>query len=272
MKKVRTIFRNDTYTINKNLLKILFTIGSFKDDILISQKLLSAMLKISPTTLNYRITKLKDKGLITTKNHLTSKGIKAIQYFKHWDKSLSKKLRAHKIQISIKLLKLPDEFFNLKHKILTPFTNQKYKGLKGQILGSQVLFYSSKKLIIKIPDIFGNSNDEIMGGINDCVAQLFQALTLEFKGIVFDSYEICKFDSMHIAILNSIIAESFLLKEKRNFHGENGFCIDGSHGIPELEVEELSNITENIEILVKYEDLVRENKKLTKMLAKYTKK
>lgn len=268
-KEVRTIFRSCTYDIDKKLLEILFTIASFKKHILISQKLLSVMLKASPTTLNYRVRKLKTLDLIKEDNHLSEKGKKAIRYFKHWDKTISKKLRAHKIQISINLLKLPTNFFDIKHKILTPFTNQKYRGLKGQLIGSQVLFYSSKKLIVKLPDVFGNTSEEITGAINDCIQQLFTVLTQEFPGIIFDSYEICKFDSMHVAILNSIIAETFLLKEGRCYHGEGGLCIDGSHGGNELEVEELENITENIEVLIKYEDLVRENKKLTKLLKKY---
>ncbi|MFW6172673.1 MAG: hypothetical protein ACOC5T_02910, partial [Elusimicrobiota bacterium] len=71
--------------------------------------------------------------------------------------------------------------------------------------------------------------------------------------------------------LNSIIAENFLLKEGRCYHGNNGLCIDGSHGVPELECEELENISENIEVLIKYEDLAAENKKIKKKLEKLEK-
>ena len=271
MKKVRSIFRNDTYQLNEIKLKILFTIASKKQDEIINQSNIAKSINKPLTSINYQIKQLRELELIDSKNQLTLKGNKAIQYFKHWDKTLSKKLRAHKIQISVNILKIPSNFFEIKHKILTPFTNRRYKGLKGQLLGSQILFYSSKKLVIKLSDVFGNTNDEIMGAINDCIQQLFTILTIEFPGIVFDSYEICKFDSMHVAILNSIIAETFLLKEGRCFHGTNGFCIDGSHGVPELECEELKNISENIEVLIKYEDLVKENKRLSKLLKKFEK-
>ena len=269
MEKIRTFFRTQPYSLNQDMIKTLLLIGTFKDEVLVSQKLLSTILKVSKTSLNYRITKLVEHGLITKKNKLTDKGQKAIQYFKHWDQTLERKLRAHKIQISVNVTKLPNNFFDVKHKILEPFSNKRYRGLKGQLLGSQILFYSSKKLLIKIPDVFGNSPEEVMSCIHDCIHQVFEVLIQEFPGINFDTYEICKFDSMHVAILNSIIAKTFLLKEGRCFHSSSGLCIDNSHGVPELECEKLDNIAENIELLINYEDLVAENKKLNKLLKQY---
>lgn len=270
-KKVRRIFRSDSTLFTENEMKILFFIGMRKEDPILFQTDIAKALEKPLTSVNYQIQKLRSLGLITKKLELTNKGKKTIQYFKQWDKTLSKKLRAHKIQVRVKISKIPYNFFDIKHKILKPFSNQKYRGLKCQLLGSTVLFYSSRKLVVKIPDIFGNSNEEIMAAIDDCMQQIFTVLSQEFRGIVFDSYEVCKFDSMHVAILNSVIAETFLLKEGRCYHGGGGLCIDGSHGVPELECEELENISENIEVLMKYEDLAAENKRLQKLLQKQKK-
>lgn len=260
-KKTRIFFRNSTYKLNEKKLKILFAVGSKKPWETITQKNFSEMLNEPLTSLNYHFKDLKKVGLIDTNNKLTTKGEQALRYFKHWDKTLSKKLRAHKIQISCDIASLPSDFFKIKHKILSPFTNSKYRGLQGELLGSQILFYSSKKLVLKIPDVFGNKSEELIAGITSYVEDMRFILEEEFSGLKLKNYEICKFNSMHVAVLNSIVAETFLLQEKRTFQGSK-LAIDKSHGVPELECEKICNIFEDIEFLISYDDLVKENKKL----------
>lgn len=236
-------------------MKILFYIACQKEDEIIVQSNIANELKLSKSTLNYHFSNLKAIGLINKNNRLTEEGKRVVQFFNHWDKTLQKKLRAHKIQISINIKHLPSDFFNLKHSSLQPFTNKRYRGLKGQLLGSKVLFYSSNKLVVVLPDIFANTSEEIVGAIEDCIAQIIYVLKQEFKGIILGSYEIYKYTSMHCAIIDSVIAENFLLKKGSCYKSE-GVCIDGSHGKAELEVESLTNIFENTEVLLEYDKLV----------------
>ena len=263
--EVRTIIRIPTYELPEKSLKVLFTIASVEKDFIISQRFIADTIKSPITTVNYQVTKLRTKGLIDKQNQLTESGKDVIRYFNHWDKTYSKKLRAHKVQISVTIIQLPSNFWTKKHHILKPFTNSKYKGLKGTLRGSSLCFYSSKKLVVKIPDIFANNSDEIVCAIDDSLEQLFQIINDEMPGIKLGTYDICKFNSMHCAILNSTIAESFLLKEGRCYSNKE-FCIDGSNGVPELEAENLETVFENIDFLVKYEDLATENKRMSELL------
>jgi len=255
----------DKYKINGKELEILFILKGFKEEKIVSQKEISKMTKRPKTTINYQFKRLREKNLVNKKNNLTERGIEAIQYFIQRDKSFSKKLRAHKIQMSITIQKLHKFFFQSKNKILQPFTNGKYKGLKGMLKGVNMCFYSSNKLVLKIPDVLANSDSEIVCAIEGVVSQIYEVIETEFKGIKLGGYEICKFSSMHCAILNSVVAESFLLEKKHNY--SNGtFCIDGSKGVPELEAENVKTVFDDINYLSKYEDVVKENQELKKQL------
>lgn len=265
--EVRSKYRISTYELDKIKLKIIFLIASKNYDTF-TQTQIANLMDMPKTSLNYHISKLRNDGLINKNLELTQKGKRAIDYFMRWDKETPKKLRAHNIQLSINISKLPSNFFDIKHKILTPFTNQKYHGLKGNLNNCQLLFYSSNKLVVKLPDIFANDNEEITNQIHDVLMDLLTGLSEEFKGIGFDNYKICKYDSMHIAFLNSIIAEKFLIEKGRIYHTASGFAIDNSHGIAEFETENTQNIHEDIETIVRYEELARENKKLKQKLKK----
>lgn len=258
--------RNSIKVFSQNRMKILFAIGCISTSEIVNQIELSKTLNMKYTTLNHHITRLRAEKLINEKNHLTKEGQNAIRFFKHWDKTFSKKLRAHKIQISINLLKLPQDFFNIKHKILSPFTNKKYKGLKGTIEGTTVLFYSSKKLMLVLPEVYGNNDTEILSAIHNSINQMYEVLKLEFPKIKLGNYEVCKFTSMHCAIVNSIIAESYLLEKGSCFQSEN-VCIDNSHGKPELESESLNNMFENLGIMMSAEQLTQENTKIKGILS-----
>ena len=265
-KKTRNKSRNSKDLLfSKKKMKILFAIACINENEVITQRELSSVLNLRYTTLCSQITKLKQHGLINRKNHLTNDGLEVLQFFNHWDKTFTKKIRAHKIQISINLISLPSNFFNLKHKVLKPFSNNKYNGLKGIIQGIQVLFYSSKKLMLILPNVYGNNDSEILGAIHSTIEKVQKELIKQFKGIKLGEYEVCKFTSMHCAIVNSIIAESYLLKKGCCFSSDS-VCVDNSHGNPELESENLENMFENLDIMITAEQLQQENTEMKKIL------
>ena len=125
------------------------------------------------------------------------------------------------------------------------------------------MFYGKKKAVVVIPDIYGNNDEEISAAITDFISQLIEVLEEEFEGLKVDHYKPARFTSMHVAILDSVIAESFLLNTNHCY--SNGrVAIDCSHKRFELEAEKGKTAIEDIEVLVKCEELVRENLKLKK--------
>ena len=184
---------------------------------------------------------------------------------KHWDKTFNKMLRAHKIQITLYLIRCPKNLEEIRNIVFTPFTNNRYRGLKCELRGCEIMFYGKKKAVVVIPDIYGNNDEEISAAITDFISQLIEVLEEEFEGLKVDHYKPARFTSMHVAILDSVIAESFLL-DKKHCYPNGGVAIDCSHKRPELEAEKGGTALEDIEVLVKYEELARENKELKKRI------
>jgi len=222
----------------------------------------------SITTINYNFTKLKKWGLINNKNQLTDYGKKFLQHFKRWDKTLKKRIRSHNLQVRLYLTKLPKDFEKLYGSILTPFTNKRYKGLKIQLNGCSVMFYSHKKVIVKLPDIFGNNEDEVASALLDCITQIIDLLKLEFPGLEVNCYEQASVTTMHVAVLDSVIAEQYILK-KGSHYSDGRISVDKSHGVYELEAEDPKTALADVEVLVKSEDLTREIEALRTKIKKY---
>ena len=254
----RKYFSKVPYTLHKNQMLILFYIASLETWEIVTQTNVANALNKPITSLNYHFTKLRKEGLLNEQNSLTDKGKKVLRYLKHWDKTLDKKLRAHKIQVTIFLTKCPD-LQKIKNVVFTPFTNNRYDGLKCELKGCTVMFYSSKKAVAVIPDIYGNTDEEIASAVSDFTSQLIRVLESEFEGLKVDNFKVAKFGSMHVAILDSVIAESFLL-ENRRCYSNGRVAVDSSHGRNELEAESGDTALEDIELLVKYESLAQENK------------
>jgi len=255
---VRKYISKVPYTLHKTQMLILFYIASLESWQVVTQTKVSNALIRPITSLNYHFTKLRREGLLNEQNCLTDKGKKALRYLKQWDKTFDKKLRAHKIQVTIFLAKCPD-LQKIKNVVFTPFTNNRYDGLKCELKGCIVMFYSSNKAVAVIPDIYGNTDEEIASAVSDFASQLIGVLEFEFKGLKIDNFKVAKFSSMHVAILDSVIAESFLV-EKGHCYSNGRIAIDSSHGRNELEAESGDTALEDIEILVKYESLAQENK------------
>ena len=258
---VRKYVRKVT-SLHKTELLILFYITSLEEWKIITQTDVAKTFNKPITSLNYHFTKLRERGFIAKDNHLTNNGRKYLRYLKHWDKTLNKMVRAHKIQIILYLLRCPN-LEELKNIVFTPFTNNRYRGLKCELMGCEVMFYGDKKAVAVIPDVYGNSDEEISAAVVDFISQLIEVLESEIQGLKVDSYKPARFTSMHVAILDSVIAESFLL-EKGHCHSNGRVAIDRSHGRPELEAEKGETALEDIEVLIKYESLARENQKLKK--------
>ena len=260
----RKKIRKSPQALSEKQLRILFVLGSQNNGELLTQTQIAERWKIPVTTLNYNFTELKKRGLITKHNQLTDKGIKALRYFKEWDKEFSRKLRAHNIQVVLYLARLPVDF-NVKNIFLQPFTNKRYEGLKAELLGCTVLFYSDRKAVAVLPGIYGNSDDEIASALACVVSDLVNGLQQEFKGLRIKDYKIAKFHSMHVAVLDSVIAEAFIMKNKR-IYSSGRVAVDRSHGRFELEAESPETALEDVEVLVKYEELARENERLRKLV------
>ncbi len=262
VKMVRKYFSKSPYTLHQNQMLILFYIASLDSWEIVTQTNIAEALNKPITSLNYHFTKLKKEGLLSKENALTDKGKKVLRYLKHWDKTLEKKLRAHKIQVTLFLARCPN-LRKIGNVAFTPFTNNRYSGLKCELKGCVVMFYgiNPKKAVAVIPDIYGNTDEEIASAIADFISQLIRVLESEFEGLKIQDFRAAKYSSMHVAILDSLIAESFLI-DNSHCYSNGRIAVDCSHGRPELEAESGDTALEDIEVLVKYESLMQENQML----------
>jgi hypothetical protein len=214
------------------------------------------------TTLNYQITKIKQDGYLDKQLKLTPRGLNAFRFV--WENENKKILRAHNIQILFNVVKCPDKFPGCFSKtIYQPLTNKRYKGIKTKIKEITVMFYSPQKIVCVLPDVYGDNDVEISSAIQVLIPQIKELLEYEFQGVRIGTYELANIKSMHIAVLNSVIAETYLLK---GFTEENkDYAIDKSHGIPETELTNASNALKDIMELVnldkQYRGLLAEKEK-----------
>jgi DNA-binding MarR family transcriptional regulator len=245
--------------------KIMIIVAAKKDEELLTQTEIARRLDVKISTLNYHFLKLVKGGYIIGYGELTDKGKRYLRFFMRQDKTYSKKLRAHNIQAVLFPTKVPAELWGKKNTILRPFTNNRYKGLMCELVNCSIMIYSSKKIVVKLPDIYGDDDEVIAATAIEAVEQLLEALKLEF-GIEVKGYDIARFTTLHLAVLNSIVAEKYILKNGHNFKGKK-ISVDKSHGIFELEAENAATALEDIEVLVKIEDVVAESEKLKEMIS-----
>jgi hypothetical protein len=228
-------------------------IGLHQNGDLTFQNEVSEHFKIPLTTLNYHITKFQDEGLIEEMHglNLTDDGKKLFKYM--WENTGKKELRAHNIQIMFRVIICPKHFPECFSKsIYQFFSNGKYRGIKTELKNMIVMFYSPRKIVCVLRDIYGNTDEEISGAVMLLIPEIYKILEKEFEGIKIDGYEIGIIQKMHIAILNSIIAEKYLLKGSTEENKE--FAIDNSNGIKELELTEPSTALRDIMELLGLEE------------------
>src|SRR3989344_3026854 len=209
------------------------------------------------TTVHHHIMKLKGMGLINKYNQVTDEGKKFYKFIVGWDnnnlENCPRRLRAHNIQIRFLVTKAYKEHKEFS-TIYEPFTNKRYMGLKAELYGCKVMYYSSKKIVAVIPDIFADTDEDVAGSLLSIVADLKSALEKEFE-VSIEGHKIAKITSLHVAVINSIIAEVFLLQGK--IIKTEKIHVDGSKGGNEIEAVDKNTALQDVEVLVKYEDLAR---------------
>jgi len=250
------------FSINfRNGIRYFLFIGLHQDDGLITyQTQIARELKKPNTTVNYWITKFKDKGLIDKQLKLTSKGNRAFLFlWKNENKSI---LRAHNIQVKFRVIRCPENFPDCFSKsIYELITNERYRGIRTQLDGITVMFYSPKKIICVLKDIYADTDEEISSAVQVLIPELRELLEYEFQGIKLGDSELARIQTMHIAVLDSIIAKDYLIK---GFTKENkDYAIDNSHGIPEIELTNSGNALKDIMNLLNLEKIVRKSKNNT---------
>jgi DNA-binding MarR family transcriptional regulator len=227
--------------------KIFMYIATHQEGDLLYQKSLEEHLNAPYTTINYHITKFKQEGLISIYLELTDKGKKLFKYI--WENCDKKLLRAHNIQVKFNVFKCPRNFPEVFSKLIyQPITNKKYKGIKAELNGITLMFYSPKKIVCTLKDIYADNDEEISSAIQILVPDIKKLIELEFEGVVIGGCELAKIQSMHVAVLDSIIAKNHVIK---GFTLENkDYAIDRSKGRYEVELTNPSNALRDIMDLV----------------------
>lgn len=189
------------------------------------------------TTINYHITKFRQEGLIDNLLNLTSKGKKLFVYL--WKNVGASKLRAHNLQIKFNLIKCPADYIRkYSNSIFTPFSNGRYRGLKGDLDDTTFMIYSTKKVICVIRDVFGNNDEEISYGIQLIAMQVKSRLEEMFEGIKIGGFSFARIQTSHIAVLDSVISE--LYEEAGITYEGKSLNIDKSNDNPEIEATDPS--------------------------------
>lgn len=258
--------RKEAVVLSRTELKILLTISSKERGSFWTQTELAKRLQLPITTLNYAYTKLKARGFLDMAGDLTDVGNRVLRYLKDRDTTFSRRLRAHNIQVVLFLDRLPSNYEELKGGFYRPFTNKRYRGLPVEVVGCLVLLYSQKKAVAVLPDIFANTSEEVALALAQTVSKLIEGLELEYPGLKVTEYKCAKYSLMHVALLDSKLAKAIICN-KGHIYRNGRIGIDKSHGRYELEAESPSTALDDIEVLVKYEDLVKENERLKGVVA-----
>ena len=240
-------FRNFLRNRNSLAYKLFLYIGMNQNGELFYQHQLKEHFKIPLTTINHHITKFKREGLIKHHLELSVDGQKLFKYL--WDNARIKKLRAHNIQIKFKLTQCPKDYVRkYSRSIFQIVGNNRYTALKGSFQGFIFMFYSPEKIVCTLKDIFGDTDEEISSAVQIIVPKIQEKLEYEFPGIGINDFELARIQTSHIAILDSILAKSFVL---RGFTYESKkIAIDESHGRPELEATDPeTNLNDIIKLL-----------------------
>ena len=237
--------------------KLFLYVGKHQNGELTYQTQIKEHFKIPYTTINYHITKFKEEGLIDNHLNLTNTGIKLFKLI--WKDAGIKKLRAHNIQIKFNLIKCPINYVKkYSRDIFKTFTNGRYYGFKGDLGNFTFMFYSKKKIICVLKDIFGNNDEEITSSLMILIGEIKNILEKEFLGIKIEAHNLAKIQTMHIAVLDSYISENYNL---RGFTYESKtMAIDESKGRYELESTNSETCLEDCMKLLKIDKNANSNR------------
>lgn len=235
--------------------KLLMYLGTHLDEIYTYQREIAGQIGTPLTSLNYHITKFRGEGLMEHDSFfLTPKGQRLFRSI--WNDVNLTMLRAHNLAISLNLVSCPSDYVErYSSTIFTPFSNGRSRGLKGRLSDVSLIIYSRTKAVVHLPHIYGNTLEEIIAGVQDYIRIIKEKIELDFQGIVIGDYTLSTIQTSHIAIRNSVLAQSFLLTGA-TYEGRN-VAVDCSHGLPELEATNPRNNLELISILMRLEMAAR---------------
>ena len=230
---MNNFFRNFLRKRNSLGYKIFMTVGTNQDGKFTYVTQLSEYLGKHNNTVTYWITKFKEEGLIDYGLELSENGKSLFKFL--WENLEISNLRAHNIQIVFFLSKCPDDYIErYSSEIFSFITNGRYRGLIGKIFGITCMFYSPKKIVCVLRNIYGDTDEDISSGLQIIASDLKARLEKHFDGITIGGNKFAKIQTSHIAVLDSLIAKSFDL---RGFTYEGKYlAIDKSHGRHEIEL------------------------------------
>ena len=239
-----------TFFRNKFRYQIFLWLGANQEKCICYVSIIAREMNVHYTSLNYHITKIKEEGLIDSNLRLTKEGIRIFKFL--WENENKTLLRAHNIQIVFKLDKCPYDFPNcFSREIYKPFSNNRYKGIQTTLNNMEVMFYSEKKIVCVLPDIYADNDEEISSAVQLEIPKIKKILEDEFNGIGINDYKIARIQTMSVAILNSIYAKTVALKGF-TYEGKN-IAVDVSD-TPELELTNSLNCLRDIDMLMKLEN------------------
>jgi len=167
---------------------------------------------------------------------LTDKGRKFIQEYMGRVKD---KYRLHHLSATLYLSKIPKDL--AKNIAFCPFSNKRYTGLRTELLGGKFFYYGKDKAVLYLPDIFGESKEELLDKLHSFIHQVIEILKIEFD-VEIEGFEAYKLNTGHVSLMGE-------LKKVNGYFKSGNFCVDCSHGKPEIEAENVNSLFEDIEEL-----------------------
>lgn len=235
--------------------KMILVRGFSSEEKLLRDKDFATILKRPISTINYNKNILRKYGILTKLNFLTPDGKVVFQKLKrHLNKM--KRLRGHKLS-GFFILEVPfQDFETVRDKYLKISNSPKHRGFRLDFKDCVILFYSPTKVFFYIPDIYGDSIDEIYASAyEEYISPMKGYLEQEFKSLRINNYEIASVQINHLAYQNHPLAEIF--KEFNVQYASDRIGIDHSNGVAELETIHEKYSVEDMDKILDYEKCVR---------------
>ena len=226
--------------------KIIIWIGVHENEIF-SQTILARILETKRSTLNYHMVALKKEKIIDSSLQLTNLGKKL--FFELWKLSEMPSLRVHHTQLGFNLSKCPANYLKIyKNKILKPMNNGKYRGFSFKIKDFSCVFYSEKKIICYIKNIFVDTAEEAISALQIIGEEIKEIIEDEFEGVKIENIEMAKITFGHAALTNSFLAKK--LDSYGYAYKGKSIDVDRSFSLYETEITDFKrNNIRDIEVL-----------------------
>ena len=252
--RIRSKIRIPTIGIHKLSAKIILIRGLTPESTLLSQKEIADYLKRPLSSVNYHILRLKEEGIFNEIMFLTPHGKVVFQKLVGCVQN-TKKLRAHKIVGTFKLVLAYKDFSEVKNKYIK-ISNGKYDGFRLDFNECVIIFYTPLKITYYLPCVYGDSISELYTeAYEKFIVPLKTYLETLFPSLKIDQYEIASICINHLALLNHPLAETF--KKFNVQYASDRLEIDHSNVIPELETVHKETSVQDMDKILDYEKLIR---------------